>query len=91
MRYTQFFLLAWAFIVQGRPEVKVFHYVINYWGDSFEGNMSCGTSFGCEWTSADQLKALKLKFENSSNDFDNNTITVGLFNIHSWYVVRFKV
>ena len=72
--------------------VKVYHFTIDYWRLSVEGNQNCGTDLICDWTYTDNLKYFKQKYRNSTAavDVDNQfpsaaVIDVSVYNIHSWY------
>jgi hypothetical protein len=53
--------------------------------------MDCGEHLTCEWMFADSIKALRSGFDHNislhtnNNAYDNGTITVSLYNIHSWW------
>jgi hypothetical protein len=70
-----------------KAHVKVFHFTIDYWRLSVEGDQQCGSDLTCEWTYSDDLKKLRNKFLNMTadqNDRDQKATTVSVYNIHSW-------
>jgi hypothetical protein len=64
--------------------VQVYHYVIHYWGKSYEGPQDCGPNLTCEWMFADNLKTLRAGLD-ANTSIRDDSITVSLYNIHSWW------
>ena len=71
--------------------VKVFHYILDHWGISYEGDQSCPhhkhRNLRCEWTYNDKIKNLNYNLVDtvhSTSSYVNGTVTVALYNIHSW-------
>jgi hypothetical protein len=75
--------------VESVSHVKVFHYILPHWGESFHGVVPCPfTEFTCEWTYSDQIKHLKYNLVHTVHDeglYDKGTATVAVYNIHSWW------
>jgi hypothetical protein len=70
-----------------KAHVKVFHFTIDYWRLSVEGDQQCGSDLICEWTYSDDMNKLRNKFLNMTadrNDRDQKATTVSVYNIHSW-------
>lgn len=74
-----------------KAHVKVFHFTIDYWRLSVEGDQQCGSDLICEWTYSDDLKKLRNNYLNMTssssadqNEMDQKAITVSVYNIHSW-------
>lgn len=74
-----------------KAHVKVFHFTIDYWRLSVEGNQQCGSDLTCEWTYSDDMRSLSNKFKNMSLSavadqpkMDQKVTTVSVYNIHSW-------
>lgn len=70
--------------------VRVF-YLINapYWGDRKDGNVPCNCCRSCDWFSGNNISVLSEIRNNSirnklSENDENTTIDVSLYNIHSW-------
>lgn len=90
--YYIFIFQSIFFLQQCFPKktVLVFHYVINYWGNSQEGVIDCSAmapDLHCEWTHSDHLNTLRERLDQKRLTFDttNDTITVGMYNVHSWW------
>jgi len=67
--------------------VKVFHFMVKHWGQSVTGLQNCGSpSLRCEWIHADHLPRLKQEFIDSIKT--SETITLSVYNIHSWWEKR---
>lgn len=67
--------------------VKVFHFMIEHWGESRKGLQSCG-NIACDWIYADHIKILKDNLHHNTNMLMWNSldpITLSLYNIHSWW------
>lgn len=66
--------------------VKVYHFLINHWGQSQSGQIPCGKTF-CEWVVNDHIKRLHENLVSFTPNviFGAPTITVSLYNIHSWW------
>lgn len=86
-----------------RFDVKVYHFIVNHWGLSTDGPQECGPDIHCEWSYADHISKLKHYYsahepsfqfapqrrtEDSHNNTKNGTITVSVYNIHSWWEKR---
>ena len=41
------------------PTVRVYHFAINYWAESYSGEMSCGREIRCIWSHSDHIKTLR--------------------------------
>lgn len=74
-----------------KTHVKVFHFTIDYWRLSVEGDQKCGSELICEWTYSDDLRKLRNKFLNMTSsssadqdERDQKATTVSVYNIHSW-------
>lgn len=69
-------------------KVYVYHFILNHWGESFNGLIDCDDSnIQCIWTHSDHLRILKQKWYDTSLEMKShsNVITLSLYNIHSWY------
>eukprot|EP01039_Chlorochromonas_danica_P006314 gene6314-6963_t len=64
--------------------VKVFHFIIGHWGESFHGVVPCQTTY-CEFVISDHVKHLRNNFLYSTDHrlFGLPLTTLSLYNIHS--------
>lgn len=64
--------------------VKVFHYILDHWGQSFHGVLPCGDTY-CEWVLADHLKHLRNNFLYSTPQqlYGQPLTTMAVYNIHT--------
>ena len=71
--------------------INVYHFTINYWAESIDGDVKCDKNIKCNWAYSDHLKVLRQKWLNDANNshyINNNNekfVTVGVYNIHSWW------
>ena len=66
--------------------VKVFHYILAHWGDSYSGDYSCDRHVKCDWIVSDQLYHLKNAMNSMVEQHSSHSVpflTVGLYNIHT--------
>jgi len=96
-----FLLLCSLLSVHTRSDVKVYHFIVNHWGVSTDGVQECGPEINCEWSYADHISKLKQYYAAQQPSFEtpslsmswndsvsratNGTITVSVYNIHSWW------
>ena len=74
-------------------DVKVYHFMVPHWGVSSDGLQECGPELRCEWSHADHIARLKQYYTAHESSFlpsasdgtNNGTITVSVYNIHSWW------
>jgi len=73
--------------------INVYHFTINYWAESIDGDVKCDKNIKCNWAYSDHLKVLRQKWLNDVNttrhynnvNSNEKFVTVGVYNIHSWW------
>lgn len=72
--------------------VKVFHYILAHWGDSYSGDFSCDRHIKCDWIVADHLFHLENAMHSMVDRHSSHgvpVLTLGLYNIHTlWEKAR---
>lgn len=48
---------------QHPPIVRVYHFAINYWAESYSGEMPCGQEIRCIWSHSDHIKTLRHRMQ----------------------------
>lgn len=78
------FLLCAIISCLSSSEIHVFQYIINHWGNMFDGDMQCGKELKCIWKSVDQIVALA-QHHNAfwASNSNPKAKTLSLYNIHS--------
>ncbi len=69
-----------------KHSVKVFHFMVQHWGESRTGLQHCGHDIACDFFHADKLHILKDNLmETNLSVHGVPTTTLSLYNIHSWW------
>jgi hypothetical protein len=80
------FLAKLSSLLPYNQSVKVFHFLLDHWGNSVNGDQFCSKDLYCEWLHSDHIKNLRENLiETDLNRNGHEMITLSLYNVHSWW------